>query len=134
VGGRSRLPPAILLILPAAASCPALNLSETRAAGAAVTLSTAGPTRILQHRGCGQQGHSLTFAWRRQPGDPRELVVLLARLLFGVFPEAGEAGSGRYPLFHQSEDGVRQLTNQRTGFGVPPKYGIRRCSTNFRVG
>ncbi len=146
VGGRSRLPPAILLILPAAAACPALNLSETRAAGApAVTLSTAGPTRILQHRGCGQQGHSLAFAWRRQPGDPRELMVLLARLLFGVFPEAGAAGSGRYPLFHQSEDEVRHLANQRVGFGVPPilvwgrvfhqtKNGIRGCSTNQRRG
>ena len=105
-GGRSRLPPAVLLILPAAAACPALNLSETRAAGLAVTLSAAGPTRIIQHRGCGGPGHSLTYAWSRRPGDSSALMVLLVRLLFGVFPEAGEAGSLHFPLFHQSEDRV----------------------------
>jgi len=105
VGGRSRLLPSILLILPAAA-CPALNLPETRAGGVAVTLSAAGPTQLIQHGGCGHGGHSLTYAWR-PPGDSREFMLLLVRLLFGVFPEAGEADSLRFPLFHQSEDGVR---------------------------
>jgi hypothetical protein len=40
-------------------------------------------------------------------------MVLLVRLLYGVFPETGEEGSARYPLFHQSENGVILFTNQK---------------------
>ena len=112
VDGRSRLPPSVLLILPAAPACPAaLNLSETRAGGVAVTLRASGPTRLVQHRGCGRPGHRLDYAGLSGPAaaaatNPKELMVLMVRLLFGVFPEEGELGSTRYPLFHPSDNGV----------------------------
>jgi hypothetical protein len=115
VGGRSRLPPAVLLILPPLPACPtaatAHPISETRAGGVAVTLTAAGPSQLVQHRGCGRPGHSLRYAVRSGPtaaatAGHRELMVLLARLLFGVFPEAGHERSARYPLFHETDDGV----------------------------